>query len=184
MLCDPIGYLSGLRSIRLYGRSGLSRRSGAAEVGGLERDLAAEAHVWLTSRPEGATFKEIAFAIRARSTAVRHVLRNDSRFIGPFADASRPRHHLYALAPLAGRQRLGTDGDRPSQCSRILAVLADRRPHTVTEIHKRAGTSRLNSRVAELRRQLRSEGLTIECTRELGGPPNPDKYSYQLKVAA
>ncbi len=51
---------------------------------------------------------------------------------------------------------------RPSQCDRVLAVLIDGQPHSVTEIHDRAGTMRLNSRVAE----LRERGHEILCTRE------------------
>lgn len=39
-----------------------------------------------------------------------------------------------------------------SQNSRILRALADGRWRTVAEIHRRAGTSRLNSRVSELRK--------------------------------
>jgi len=40
-----------------------------------------------------------------------------------------------------------------SQCDRVLAVLRDGRKHTIEEIHERAGTMRLNSRVADLRRK-------------------------------
>ena len=40
---------------------------------------------------------------------------------------------------------------RPSQCDRVLAVLKDGQWHSIDEIHQRAGTMRLNSRVAELR---------------------------------
>jgi hypothetical protein len=57
-----------------------------------------------------------------------------------------------------------------SQCDRVLAVLADGRAHSITEIHERAGTMRLNSRVAELRKR----GHEIVCTRE------GDTYSYTL----
>ena len=57
-----------------------------------------------------------------------------------------------------------------SQCARVLAVLDDGRPHTMTEIHERAGTMRLNSRISE----LRERGHTITCSR-VGGD-----YVYQL----
>jgi hypothetical protein len=39
-----------------------------------------------------------------------------------------------------------------SQCSRVLEVLRDGKPHSIGEIHERAGTMRLNSRVSDLRR--------------------------------
>lgn len=48
-----------------------------------------------------------------------------------------------------------------SQCDRVLAVLADGNVHTITEIHERAGTMRLNSRISE----LRARGHTIVCGR-------------------
>lgn len=57
-----------------------------------------------------------------------------------------------------------------SQCARVLAVLADGLPHDIAEIHDRAGTMRLNSRVAE----LRTRGHQIVCTR------TGDTYSYRL----
>jgi hypothetical protein len=40
-----------------------------------------------------------------------------------------------------------------SQNARILRALSDGRWHTVANIHRKAGTSRLNSRVSELRKQ-------------------------------
>lgn len=57
-----------------------------------------------------------------------------------------------------------------SQCDRVLVVLADGLPHDIQEIHDRAGTMRLNSRVAE----LRTRGHEIVCTRDR------DTYAYQL----
>ena len=64
------------------------------------------------------------------------------------------------------------------QCGRVLEVLADGQSHSVTEIHQRAGTMRLNSRVSELRRHLKEEGQTIVCTR--AGGTGPDSYLYTL----
>lgn len=64
------------------------------------------------------------------------------------------------------------------QCARVLEVLADGQPHTVTEIHRLAGTMRLNSRVAELRNHLKERGETIVCTR--AGGNGPDSYVYTL----
>lgn len=66
-----------------------------------------------------------------------------------------------------------TGRSQPSQCDRVLEILADGREHSVTEIHARAGTMRLNSRVAELRSK---RGLTIVCHRGGGD------YRYQLLV--
>lgn len=60
-----------------------------------------------------------------------------------------------------------------SQCDRVLEVLADGRWHGIREIHDRAGTMRLNSRVAELRRR---RGLQIECSRIDG------EYGYRLTL--
>lgn len=65
-----------------------------------------------------------------------------------------------------------------SQTARILDVLKDRLSHTVPEIHRLAGTSRLNSRIAELRKR----GYDIECVRE-PGPPGPERYSYRMLSA-
>lgn len=161
-----------------------AEEAGAGRVTRFGRDLAAEAAVWLAARPEGATFKEIAAGIHARASSVRHAVRIDKRFIGPFGTVERPRAGLYALAPRVAGEPSGTVAGRDSQATRILRVLSDRKPHTVTEIHRRAGTSRLNSRVAELRPKLRAQGLEIECTRIDGVPTGPDAYRYQLKVAA
>jgi hypothetical protein len=65
-----------------------------------------------------------------------------------------------------------------SQTSRILAVLWDRREHSVPEIHRRAGTSRLNSRISDLRRQ----GYVIECRRR-PHRKGASSYAYQLLVS-
>ncbi len=52
-----------------------------------------------------------------------------------------------------------------SQCSRVLEVLRDGKPHSIEEIHERAGTMRLNSRISDLRRMgyfityFRKDGL-------------------------
>lgn len=78
-----------------------------------------------------------------------------------------------------------------SQNARILAVLQDGKPKTVPTIHRRAGTMRLNSRVAE----LRSYGYDIRCERLphrkgasayrytwIGAPglPEPDEDEFTL----
>lgn len=75
-----------------------------------------------------------------------------------------------------------TEAAKPSQSARVLAVLADGRWHTVSNIHARAGTMRLNSRTAE----LRARGHNIICRRVPGALPGPDAYQYRLvtEVAA
>jgi hypothetical protein len=65
-----------------------------------------------------------------------------------------------------------------SQNSRILSVLADGNPHTTAEIHRIAGFSRLNSRIAELRKR----GLVIECA-YIGGT-GPEAFEYRLQPSS
>jgi biotin operon repressor len=62
-----------------------------------------------------------------------------------------------------------------SQSARVLAVLKDGKPHSVPEIHQKVGTMRLNSRVADLRKQ----GHTIICER-VKGKKGAAAYQYQL----
>lgn len=62
-----------------------------------------------------------------------------------------------------------------SQTARILDVLADGEWHTVREIHARAGYSRLNSRVSE----LRNRGLVIESD-HIEAPTHVERYRYRL----
>jgi biotin operon repressor len=67
------------------------------------------------------------------------------------------------------------EADLVSQNSRILAVLADGKPHSTRTIHALAGYSRLNSRIAE----LRSRGYVIECF-HVPGKTGSDGYGYTL----
>lgn len=66
-----------------------------------------------------------------------------------------------------------------SQCDRVLAVLSDGRPHSIQEIHDRAGSMRLNSRVADLRKR----GLNIvhwsRRSRDVRGRPVVEHF-YRL----
>lgn len=62
-----------------------------------------------------------------------------------------------------------------SQTSRILAVLWDCKHHSVAEIHRRAGTSRLNSRISDLRKM----GCSIELSRR-AGRKGAQSYVYRL----
>jgi hypothetical protein len=63
-----------------------------------------------------------------------------------------------------------------SQNDRIVSVLADGGWHTTADIHRRAGFSRLNSRVSELRKR----GLVIECRAVDGMRSGPDGFEYRL----
>ena len=65
---------------------------------------------------------------------------------------------------------------RESQSSRIRGVLLDGEWHTTDQIHRRAGFSRLNSRIAELRKR----GDTIECRHIEGAGSGPEAYEYRM----
>lgn len=62
-----------------------------------------------------------------------------------------------------------------SQCAAILRVLRDGQPHSVRTIHERAGFSRLNSRITDLRKA----GYDIEH-RVIEAPSQVDRHVYQL----
>jgi hypothetical protein len=64
---------------------------------------------------------------------------------------------------------------RQTQGERILRVLSDGAWHTTSEIHRRAGFSRLNSRVSELRKR----GALIECQHLPGRGSGPRAYRYR-----
>ena len=63
-----------------------------------------------------------------------------------------------------------------SQCARVLEVLSDCEWHTVAEIHDRAGTMRLNSRISDLRLKY---GYAIEHDVE-GAGVGAHKHRYRL----
>lgn len=58
--------------------------------------------------------------------------------------------------------------------ARLLAVLADGKPHTTREIHRRAGNMIVHSRVAELRKRY---GYRIECE-HVNGRKGAAAYRY------
>ena len=71
----------------------------------------------------------------------------------------------------------GRQPDPFSQCGKILRVLIDGKPHTSAEIHRRCGPSRLNSRIAELRKRgWDIKSFHVEGERGAAG------YGYQLTV--
>ena len=63
-----------------------------------------------------------------------------------------------------------------SQSSRILDALKDGKWTSINEIHRRAGTSRLNSRVSDLRKQ----GFKIEHREVKGKPRASLRHQYRL----
>jgi hypothetical protein len=67
-----------------------------------------------------------------------------------------------------------------SQSERILEVLSDGLPKTTAQIHQLAGFSRLNSRVAEMRRR----GFVITCEHIEGVPAGPHAQAYTLHAGA
>lgn len=73
---------------------------------------------------------------------------------------------------------------RPTQCDRVLEVLDDGLWHSIHEIHDRAGSMRLNSRVSELRAR---RGLDIQQRQQRDPRTGERVYGYQLlgpKVSA
>jgi len=77
-----------------------------------------------------------------------------------------------------GSQMLAERFVKLSQNDRILAVLQDGRDHSVPEIHRIAGTCRLNSRIAELRKR----GHAITCFR-IPNQTGAASYGYRLDVS-
>jgi len=135
------------------------------------RDLRVEIGAWLDSHgPETAT--QVAYGIRARYSDVLSVLKDGPFPLAPTPPGGSPAATYWAKARDDSQAFPSTPsgtGGR-SQCARILGVLADGKEHEMREIHARAGFSRLNSRVSE----LRSRGFVIAC-RAAGG-----RYFYKL----
>lgn len=121
----------------------------------------------------GGTIEEIARAVHHRTAAVREVLSGSD-----FSAALRLSHPsdralVYDVARKAGdgRGRAVT----PSQCDLIAAVLRDGEWHTAAAIHQRCGYSRLNSRIAELRR---IRHMLIDCEHIPGAGRGAEAYRY------
>lgn len=120
----------------------------------------------------GCTVGQVALAISARRVSVQEILA-----FGLFRAEQGPRGaQVYTLAPVGVLRR---PTGRASQCDLIAAVLADGRWHTAAEIHQRCGFSRLNSRVAELRKR----GLAIVCEHVKGAGLGAAAYRYRLLLA-
>ncbi len=121
------------------------------------------------------TLPEIARGVRARDGAIRDILSSE-RFSASVRDENEHRSpQVYRLAP-GGADGLGLR-QRRTQCDLIAAVLADREWHTTAEIHHRCGFSRLNSRVADLRKR---RGMVIDCRHVDGEHSGPNAYEYRL----
>lgn len=121
------------------------------------------------------TAREIALGVRSRLASVREVLSSEAFSATERGAYLADRAVVYRIA-LVAADRLGRAARR-SQCDLIAAVLKDGRAHSVAEIHRRCGTSRLNSRVAELRKR---RGMIIECRHIKGAGRGADAYEYQL----
>lgn len=120
--------------------------------------------------------QQVARVVRTREGEVRDALRLDARFV----ETATPHGARFTLASTASDARASSPARyrgilAGSQNHRILRVLGDGDWHTTAEIHRRAGFSRLNSRVAE----LRSRGFVIECER-VSGESGARGYAYRL----
>lgn len=123
----------------------------------------------------GLTLEEIARGVHQRTQAVRDVLVGEG-----FSSSLRMSHpsdraKVYSVV-VETREGPGRAA-RPSQCARIAQVLSDGHFHTASEIHRRIGFCRLNSRIAELRK---SRGWDILCEHVPGQGSGPDAYRYRL----
>lgn len=121
----------------------------------------------------GLTLTEIARGVRARTVSVMDVLAGEAFSASPRGDYPSDRAQVYRLVPAPG-ERSGKAARR-SQCDLIADVLFDGLPHSTSEIHRRCGFSRLNSRVAELRRR---RGMLIVCEHVDGAVSGPDAQTY------
>lgn len=123
----------------------------------------------------GLTLDEIARGVVARTADVRDVLSGPS-FSASVRDENVARSpQVYRIAP-DGTDDLGRRA-RASQCDLIANVLRDGRWHTTAEIHRRCGFSRLNSRIADLRRR---RSMVIECRHIDGQNSGPNAFEYRL----
>jgi hypothetical protein len=129
----------------------------------------------------GSTQSEIAVGIGARASAIRTLLHVgvESQMIA-MAGRGTPRHPATYTVAVRATDALGRKARR-SQNERIAAVLRDGRPHTSAEIEHRCGSSRLNSRIANLRDPKKAWGMNI-VGRDLKheGKVGADAYEYQL----
>ena len=122
----------------------------------------------------GLTAREVAKGVTARLQSVIDVLSGEAFSAAPRDAYPSDRAQVYRLAPVAAEQP--GRAARRSQCDLIADLLADGLWHSVAQIHRRCGFSRLNSRVAELRSR---RGMTIECRHVTGAGRGADAYEYR-----
>lgn len=128
---------------------------------------------WVSDHP-GQTCRQIAAELGVRVGSVRQILESPL-FTADRADQrGLSRWRLRTATDASGTVRA------PSQCDLILQVLRDGNWHTTAEIHQRAGFSRLNSRITDLRHR----GLTIMSGRVEGEPNGPRAHRYRLVTSA
>jgi hypothetical protein len=130
--------------------------------------------VFVTENP-GCTLPEIARAVRAADAAVREVLTSKAFYASARDAYPSDRAQVYQLAAIAAAG-LGRAARR-SQNDDLEAFFRSHKgePHTTREIHTACGSSRLNSRIPELKKR---RGMDIECIRIPGVPPGPDAQVY------
>lgn len=121
---------------------------------------------WLADHP-GSLVDEIARGVRARTATVRETLTADRRFVSaPRALHGSDNARLWSV--VVGAQDGPGRGKTPTHNEKVLALLADGRPHTHHELYALhvIGHSRVND--------LRKRGYQIDQWRE------GDVYLYQL----
>lgn len=123
----------------------------------------------------GLTLEEIARGVHQRTAAVRDVLVGDGFSASLRGSHPSDRAKVYSVI-VETADGLGMVA-RPSQSSRVAQVLLDGNWHTASEIHRRCGTMRLNSRIAELRKRRSWE---IVCEHIKGESSGPNAYRYRL----
>lgn len=123
----------------------------------------------------GLTLEEIARGVHSRTAAVRDVLAGKGFSASLRMSHPSDRAKVYRVAPAAGDGRGRVP--KPSQCEKVGRVLADGHWHTAAEIHRRCGFMRLNSRIADLRKD---RGWTIVCEHVKGAGVGADAYRYRL----
>jgi len=123
----------------------------------------------------GCTLPEIARGVRSADAGVRDVLASAAFYASARDAYPADRAQAYRLASEAA-DGLGRAARR-SQNDLIAAHVADGEWHTTQEIHQRCGFSRLNSRVAELRKR---RGMLIECRHVDGASRGATAYEYRF----
>lgn len=123
----------------------------------------------------GLTLEEIARGVHSRTQAVLEVLHGEGFSASLRMSYPSDRAKVYSVVSVDGDGR-GTVA-RPSQGTRVAQLLSDGRWYTASEIHRRCGTMRLNSRIAELRK---TRNWDIVCEHIAGEKMGPNAFRYRL----